>query len=297
MKNKIFIAFILNLVFAIIEFFGGILTSSVAIMSDSLHDFGDALSIGISALFEKKSQKAPDDTHTYGYRRYSVFGGAVMWIILISGSVIVIVNSVKKIIAPTPLDHDGMIVFAIIGFITNLIAALVTNKGESMNQRAVSLHLLEDTLGWLAVLAGGVIIKLTGFILIDPLLSIALAVFIAINAFKGIKETAEIFLEKVPSGIKTENVKKHLLGIDSVVDIHHLHIRSIDGSLNCATLHAVTSGDAIEVKKAIKKEMTAMGIYHTTVEIETAGEECRERHCLQEKSHATEHHHHHHHHH
>ena len=146
-KNILF-AFILNLAFSIFEFFGGIFTNSVAILSDSIHDMGDAVSIGVSFFLEKKSKKKPDNNYTYGYIRYSVLGGLITTVILLAGSILVIYNAMGRIINPVEVNYKGMIIFAIIGVVMNFIATYLTREGDSINQKSVNLHMLEDVLGW-----------------------------------------------------------------------------------------------------------------------------------------------------
>lgn len=182
--RKILIAFVLNVLFSAIEFIGGIVTGSVAIVSDSIHDLGDALSIGMAYYLEKLSKKQPDNKYTYGYMRYSVLGSVITTIILIVGSVLIIWNSVDRIYHPVIINYDGMMVFAVIGMLINLWAAFVTHGGSSLNQKAINLHMLEDVLGWVVVLVGAVVMKLTDISIIDPLMSIGVALFILINATK-----------------------------------------------------------------------------------------------------------------
>ena len=157
-EKNIFIAFILNLSFAVFELFGGLFTGSVAIISDSIHDIGDAASIGISYFLEKKSKKQPDEKYTYGYMRFSVIGGVITTLILLLGSLIVIYNAVLRLISPTAINYDGMIIFAVVGVVVNFCAAFFTRHGDSINQKAVNLHMLEDVLGWIVVLAGAVVL-------------------------------------------------------------------------------------------------------------------------------------------
>ena len=164
-ERNIFIAFLLNLSFSVFEFIGGIITGSVAIMSDAVHDIGDAASIGISFFLEKKSKGKPDEKYTYGYARYSVVGGLITTLILLLGSVMVIYNAVNRIIEPTEIDYTGMIIFAVVGVCVNFCAAIFTREGGSLNQKAVNLHMLEDVLGWLVVLMGAIVMKFTDFAL------------------------------------------------------------------------------------------------------------------------------------
>jgi len=200
-EKNILIAFILNLCFSAFEFFGGVFTGSVAILSDAVHDIGDAASIGLSLFFERKSKKAPDKDYTYGYRRYSVIGGVITTVILLFGSAAVVYNAVLKLISPTEINYDGMIIFAIVGVLVNFLAAYITRDGDSVNQKAVNLHMLEDVLGWVVVLVGAVVMRFTDFYIIDPIMSIAVALFIFVNAVKNLREIVYLFLEKTPTAL------------------------------------------------------------------------------------------------
>ena len=171
-ERTIFIAFLLNLAFSILEFAGGILTGSVAIASDAIHDLGDAFSIGISYFLEKISKKQPDEQYTYGYTRYSVLGSLISTLFLLCGSAAVIFNAIRRIIEPTEIHYNGMILFAVFGVCVNAGAAYLTRNGNSLNRKAINLHMLEDVLGWVTVLVGALVMRFTDFALIDPLLSI-----------------------------------------------------------------------------------------------------------------------------
>lgn len=295
-ENKILIAFLLNLFFSVFEFIGGIITGSVAIASDAVHDLGDSVSIGLSYLLEKLSHKKPDENFTYGYVRFSVLGSIITTVILLSGSAIVIYNAVLRIINPVTINYNGMLIFACVGVVVNFLASIFTHGGESLNQKAVNLHMLEDVLGWLVVLIGAVVMKFTDFKVLDPILSVFVAVFILLNALKGLKQGLDIFLEKTPAGINLTSLKGHLLTIEGVLDVHHLHVWSVDGFSNRATLHVVADGDLQKIKAEIKEEMREHGIAHTTVECESKDEHCEERECSHEFHEHSHHHHHHHHH-
>ena len=295
-EKNILIAFLLNLTFSVFEFLGGVFTGSVAIVSDAIHDIGDAASIGVAFFLEKKSKKQPDEKYTYGYARYSVIGSVITTLILLFGSIMVIYNAVARIINPTEINYNGMIVFAVIGVGVNLAAALFTREGDSLNQKAVNLHMLEDVLGWIVVLIGAVVMKFTDFAIIDPLMSMGVAIFILINAIKNLKDVLELFLEKTPHGVEIHELEEHLLEIPGVLGVHHIHVWSMDGQSNYATMHVVTSGDAHEIKHKIRDELKEHGIGHATLELESEGEHCHEEHCHVEHHEHTGHHHHHHHH-
>ncbi len=301
-QSKILVAFILNLAFSIFEFIGGAITGSVAIISDAIHDVGDAMSIGISYFLEKKSKKQPDDKYTYGYTRFSVIGGVITTVILLIGSVAVIYNAVLRIINPVPINYDGMIIFAIFGVAVNYLAAYFTSGGHSINQKAVNLHMLEDVLGWALVLVGAVVMRFTDIAIIDPIMSIGVAIFILINAIRNLKEVVDLFLEKLPPHLKIDEIKEHICEIDGVVGVHHIHIWSMDGQNNYATMHVVCTGEAHEVKQKIREELKEHGIGHVTLELESEGEDCHEEHCHvhhdeNDGGHNHHHHHGHHHHH
>lgn len=293
-QKRILTAFVLNLIFAVFEFIGGTLTGSVAIISDSVHDFGDSVSIGISYLLEEKSKKAPDDKYTYGYLRYSVLGSLIMTLILIVGSIFVIIKACDRFIHPVEINYNGMLIFAFFGMIINLAASLFTRKGDSLNQKAVSLHMLEDVLGWGVVLLGAILMKFTDITYIDPLMSIGVAIFLLVHAIKHFKEICDIFFEKTPEGIDINELKEHIKEIEGVLDVHHFHIRTLDGFNHIATLHIVVDGNNSEIKKTVKEELSEHGITHSTIETETPEEECEDLICHPKH---TEHSHHHGHHH
>lgn len=293
-EKNILIAFILNLAFSVFEFVGGIFTGSVAIISDAIHDIGDAASIGISYFLEKKSKKQPDKTYTYGYTRYSVIGSTITTLILLFGSIMVIYNAITRIIEPTQINYNGMIIFAIVGVIVNFCAAVFTHGGGSLNQKAVNLHMLEDVLGWIVVLIGAIVMKFTDFALIDPIISICVAIFIFINAIKNLKEALEIFLEKTPKSIEISEITEHILNIDGIIDVHHIHIWSMDGQNNYATMHIVTNSDHHKIKETVRKELLEHGIGHATLELESENEHCHNEHCSIEFGNVAHHHHHHH---
>ena len=292
-EKNILIAFLLNLSFSIFEIIGGIVTGSIAIISDAIHDMGDAASIGISYFLERKSKKKANGVYTYGYARYSVLGGFFTTLILIFSSLVVVYNAVKRIINPVEIHYDGIIVFGVIGVIVNLAAAYFTHEGDSLNQKAVNLHMLEDVLGWGVVLVGAIIMRFTDLALIDPLMSIGVAVFIFIHSVENLKEIFDVFLEKTPHGISLEEIRNHLSEIEGVADVHHIHIWSLDGHDAYATMHIVTDGECHAIKEQVKEELREHGIVHATLELETKKECCHEMEC---NAKAEGHHHHHHHH-
>ena len=295
-EKKILFALLLNLTFSIFEFVGGAITGSVAIVSDAIHDLGDAGSLGISYFLEKKSKEKSNEIYTYGYGRYSVLGALITNLILLVGSGIVIYNAVHRILHPIGIDYDGIIVFAVVGVLVNFFAARLTHEGHSINQKAVNLHMIEDVLGWLVVLVGAVVMRFTSWTIIDPLMSIGVAIFILVNVAKNLKEICEIFLEKIPNGISVEKIREHISEMEGVLDVHHIHIWSMDGQSAYATMHIVTDADAHEIKHKIREELAEHHIVHATLELESSQEHCHGKDCdIKINTHAGHHHHHHHH--
>ena len=278
-EKNILIAFLLNISFALIEFIGGLFTNSIALLSDAIHDMGDSLSIGLSFFLEKKSKQEPDEKYTFGYARYSILGAVITTTILLVGSIIVIINAIKRIINPVTINYNGMIIIASFGMVINFIAAYTTKEGDSLNQKSVNLHMLEDVLGWIIVFIGAIIMKFTDISIIDPILSILVAIFIFINSMKNLKSIVDLFLEKTPIDITVEKVRQSVLKIKDVEDIHHIHIWSIDGYNNYATMHVVVKEIDNDIKVKIRKELNKLNISHVTLELETIEENCEDKKC------------------
>lgn len=284
--NNIKIAFVLNMLFSIIELIGGFLTNSISIISDAIHDFGDAVSIAIAMLLEKKSNNKPDEVFTFGYLRFSILGALITATILLIGSILVIYNAIPRLINPELVNYNGMIILAVIGVIVNLAATKVTSHSDNVNEKVVSLHMLEDVLGWAAVLLGSIIMQLFGWYIIDSLLSIAITLFILVNVVKNYKTIFNIFLEKMPDNIKIEELKKHLSNVEKVEDIHHVHVWTMDGMNNYATLHVLVDGNIIvdeleKIKEDLREELEEHNINHSVIEFES--KKCEDPNCTVDK--------------
>ena len=247
--KNILIAFLLNISFSIIELFGGLFTKSISILSDAVHDFADAISIGISYFLEKKSKCKPNNKYTYGYMRYSILGAFITTTILMIGSVLVIVGAVSRLFNPVSLNYDGMIIISVFGIVFNFLAAYMTKEGDSLNQKSVNLHMLEDVLGWVVVFVGSILIKFTNINYIDSIMSILIACYILFHALTNLKSVLDLFLEKTPKNIDIDHLKKQLLNIEDLLDVHHIHVWSIDGVSSYATLHVVTDSKKPDIIK------------------------------------------------
>lgn len=273
------IAFFLNLGFAIIEIIGGMWTNSVAIISDAVHDFGDAFSIGVSFFLERFSEKRRTRTFTYGYKRFSTLGALINSIVLLVGSVFIFMETIPRLFHPAEVNYSGMMWLAVAGLAVNGFAALRLMKGNSISQRAVMLHLLEDVLGWLAVLIGSVIIRYTGWYFIDPLLSVCIGIFILTNVCRNLYAIFRILLQATPEHISEDKVKPVLEGLPGVKEVHDLHVWTLDGEKNIASAHLIvpdnsTREDIIRVKHEAIDRLKELGIEHLTVEVEYESEGC-----------------------
>ena len=277
--KNIAIAFLLNFSFTIIELVGGLLTNSVAILSDALHDLGDSISLALAWYFQKVSGHSPNARYSYGYKRFALLGALINATVLLLGSVFVIYASVMRILQPQYVKVEGMFLLAILGVIINGVAVWRTHKSSGINERIVSLHLLEDVLGWIAVLIASVVMMFVEVPILDPILSIGISVFVLYNVVRNLIATFNVILQGVPSDIKLIELQKKVEQLEAVISVHDLHVWSLDSQYNIASLHAVISPEMTldqmaQLKQEIKLLMLAEQIEHTTVEFETEQEEC-----------------------
>jgi cobalt-zinc-cadmium efflux system protein len=276
------VAFFLNLLFTVIEIVGGILTNSLAILSDALHDLGDSLSLGLAWYFQNISKKGRDQKFSYGYKRFSLLGAIINSVVLVVGSIFIIQAAIPRMIHPEESNAKGMILLGILGVIINGAAVLRLKKGESHNEKVVALHLLEDVLGWIAVLIGSIVIYFTDWFIIDPILSLGIALFILFNVYKNIKSSLKIVLQAIPEDVDVAKIEAAIQQVIGVISFHDLHIWSLDGQRNVLTVHVVLAESLRsqhEVKVDISAAMHELGIDHCTIETEIDGEDCVLKDC------------------
>lgn len=278
-ENRLKTAFLLNLSFSIFEIIGGFFTNSVALISDAIHDFGDSVSLGLSWFLSEKSKKKPDERYTFGYARYSLLGGLISAIILVAGSTWLIFESIPRIINPEPINIPWVIGFSIVGIIINGLAAFKTAKGSSLNEKMVSLHLLEDVAGWVALLTSAIIMSFVDIPILDPLLSIVFTLIILRHVYKNVKAIIVVFLEKAPKGIDVPGIINQLKSNPNIIDVHHVHIWTLEGNLVLMTLHVVMK-DYLEKEQVVIEQkwihhlLADLGVNHATIEIEC------DNHCI-----------------
>lgn len=278
-RKNITFAFFLNLFFSFVELIGGIYTNSIAIMSDALHDFSDAISLGVAWYLQKYSEKERDDKYSYGYKRFSLLGSLFISSILLAGSIIVIKESVTRLFSPQEANAEGMLYLAILGIIVNGAAVFKLKKGTTLNERAVFLHLMEDVLGWVAVLIVSIVMMFVNLPILDPLLSIAISIWILTNIYKNFKATFSILLQHTPDEINVSLLEEKITGLKEIQSIHDLHIWSLDGQKNIMSLHVVLKDDLTltelsPLKEQIREICTEMDIEHVTIEFEAENENC-----------------------
>ena len=282
--GNIRVAFFLNFIFAIIELIGGIYTNSVSILSDALHDFGDSISLGVAWYLQKVSARRSDRFYSYGYKRFSLIGAIFISVVLLAGSVVVIKECIGRILEPQMPDAAGMFVLAILGIIVTGAAVIRLKRGSSLNERAVSLHMMEDVLGWVAVLIVSIVMHFVEWPILDPLLSIGISIWILTNVYRNLKATFRILLQKVPSDVDIERLEEEIRSTDRVLSIHDVHLWTLDGEENIMSLHAViapetTLDEQYTIKTQIKSVCASHGIDHATVEFETEEEACMQTNC------------------
>ena len=218
------IAFFLNLGFTIFEIIGGLYVNSIAIISDAIHDLGDSLSLGTAWYLDQKSKKGSDQKFSFGYARFSLLGALINSIVLILGSIFVIKEAVERLLAPEQTNAQGMFLFALVGITVNGYAAWKMSGGKSLNEKVVSWHLLEDVLGWVAILVASIVLLFFDVPFLDPALSIAITLYVLWNVIKRLKETLFLFLQGIPNDIHLQEIEEKLLNITYVDSAHHTHL-------------------------------------------------------------------------
>ena len=271
-KYTVWVAFFLNLSYAIVEFIAGGIFGSSAVLADSIHDLGDAIAIGISAFLETISNREEDRRYTLGYKRFSLLGALVTSVILIIGSILVILENITKIFNPQPVNDEGILWLGIIAVSTNVLASLVVRKGKTKNESILSLHFLEDTLGWLAVILMAIILRFTDWYILDSLLSLVISIFILTKVLPRFWSALKIFLEAVPEGVEAGNLEKDLETLTNVNSVNQLSIWSMDGLENNAIIHICIKDweKIMETKEAVRQFLEERGVQNITIEVDSS---------------------------
>ena len=271
-KYAVCLAFFLNLTYAIVEFIAGGVFGSSAVLADSVHDLGDAITIGISAFLETISNREEDNRYTLGYKRFSLLGALVTSIILMIGSVLVILENIAKIFHPQPVNDEGILWLGIIAITINIVSSLVVGKGKTKNESILTLHFLEDTLGWVAVILMAIVLRFTDWYILDSLLSLVISIFILTKALPRFWSALKIFLEAVPEGVEAGNLEKDLETLTNVKSVNQLSIWSMDGLENNAIIHICIKDweKIMETKEAVRQFLEERGVQNITIEVDSS---------------------------
>ena len=270
-KFAVWIAFFLNLSYAIVEFIAGGVFGSSAVLADSVHDLGDAVAIGVSAVLETISNREEDSRYTLGYKRFSLLGALITAVILMTGSVFVILENLTKLFHPQPVNDEGILWLGIIAVTINVLASLVVRKGKTKNESILSLHFLEDTLGWVAVILMAIVLRFTDWYILDPLLSLVISFFILSKAIPRFWSTLKIFLDAVPEGVDIEQVKSDLEQLEHVSSVNQLNLWTMDGLEKNAIIHVCLEQieDMEASKTAIRHHLKDIGFHNITIEVDS----------------------------
>jgi len=286
-EERVRLAAFLNIAFTVIEVMGGIWTNSLAILSDALHDLGDSIALFISWLFERGAKKSPNAKYTFGYQRLSLFSAIFSASVLVAGSIIIFYQAIPRLLSPETVNALGMVGLALIGVAFNALGFFLLKRGESLNEKVLSWHLLEDVLGWIVILVGGVVMYFWDFYLIDPIMTVALTAFIFYYVVKNLREGIRILLQGVPKHINFEEVKRDIGVVKGVLGMHDIHIWSLEGETDVFTAHVVLDDATLEkhpeeTKQTIREILLKHHLEHSTIEFESEGQctgnVCEEKH-------------------
>lgn len=279
--RSILVAFVLNLSFALIELIGGWLTGSIAVLSDALHDFGDCLSLGLAWYLERLSTRGRDSFFSYGYKRFSLLSALIISLVLILGSCYMIYTALGRLVAPEPVKAAWVCALAILGVAVNAYAAWRMLGDSSLSNKALRLHLIEDVLGWAAILVVSIVMYFVELPILDPILSILISLWILYNAGGNISDTLRILLQAVPQDVDCSSFETDLRQIEHIKDVHDLHVWTMNGHEHIASLHIVHDCTLLDNAKAITQFKHSIreiglkhGIQHLTIELDPEGESC-----------------------
>ena len=274
-------AFFLNLWFAIIEVIWWILTNSVSILSDAIHDFGDSITLWLSRYFEKKSAEWPSIEYSYWKRRFSLLSSVINSCILLLWSIFIIKEAIERLISPEAVNAEWMILLAILWIAVNWYAVYRLQWGKWLNNESVRLHLMEDVIGRVAILIVSIILVFYDIPQLDTILWIWIAIYVIFHAIKILKSAISLFLQKSPINIDIKEIEANVLGIQWVLDIHHVHLWSLDGDKHVFTSHVLVDScnldNAVEIKKSILDSLHPYWFEHTTIELEFSKNDCSQQ--------------------
>lgn len=273
-SNKAFlIGATLNIIYVIIEATFGFLSNSLSLLADAGHNFSDVLVLLLAWGANILASTKPSKNHTYGYRRATILAALVSGVTLVITMALIAIESIQRLNSLVEPDSLTIIVVASIGIIVNFITAalFVTHKDDDLNVKGAFLHMIADGLVSVAVVIGGIVIYFTGWLLIDPLLSLLIIVVIMISAWGLIKDSFNLSVDGVPTNIDIESVRKYLLSLPDVVEIHDLHVWAMSTTQVALTAHLLRSSPNIDdelLHQAAHDLEEKFGIHHATIQVE-----------------------------
>ena len=278
----------LNLAFAAAELVFGLLANSLVLMAEALHDSGDAVALGLSYVGLRLSRRAPDRKRTFGYKKVSILTAFINALFLVGLTALVVRAAIVRILSPQPVKSPVLILLAIAGLLVNGAAVLLLRRDRgSLNIRAAMWHLLEDLLGWVAVLAGGIVIRLTGWYVVDPILSLAVSAFVLYGAWSVFRESASILVDSTPRDLDFDEVRGFILGFDPAIEgIHDLHIWTLGENKRALMAHLVVPDRPVASFHPMLARLecalgTTFRIDHVTLEMECEKCKSQDRVCLE----------------
>lgn len=271
-ERNILLVFILNLVFSIIEFIAGFLLNSTSIFSDAIHDFGDALSVGLAFLFEKLSKRHRNQQFTFGHRRFSLLGALITGTFLIVGAIFSLTRAIPRLLAPEPVNYSGMLYLALAAIVMNGLAAWLLLGRRSKNESMLTVHMLEDLMGWVGILIISVILHFRPWFILDPIVSILISLYILKEAIPQTVDTVKILLESVPEGVDLKGLEQSILAVKGVHGVRHLHFWSMDGEENNFAVTLFTDCADVKEQQRIRRQVQDLlpprGVNCATIQID-----------------------------
>jgi cobalt-zinc-cadmium efflux system protein len=274
-----------TIVFVVVQFGAGLHAGSLALLSDAGHNLTDALALGLALFGVYLQGKPPDESRTFGYHRGAVLAALLNAISLVVLSAYLFYESYERLLSPRPVDETVMIVVAFLGIILNVAIMFgLRNQGHDINVRAASIHMLGDALGSVAIIAGAFAIRYTGWMTIDPILSILIAGLIIWSAIDIIRESLNILLEGLPRGLELKTVISAMHEVPGVLDVHDVHVWSLGSSAHALSCHALIEDVPPSESDSILKNLNRVladrfHIHHSTIQFEHARCELSEQGC------------------
>lgn len=282
MRKILWIAIILNLLFVGVEAGVGLWQNSLSLLSDAGHNLSDVFSLVLVVVGLHLVKVHSNEHYTYGYKKSTILISLANALLLLVAVGVIVAESVHKLREPVPIDGTVISWTAGVGILINGMTTLLLMRGQKgdLNIRGAFLHMAADTLVSIGVVISGIVIKHTGWFIIDPIISILIAVVILISTLELLRDSMRLALDGVPEGIEVDEVAELMRETDHVIDVHHLHIWAMSTTENALTAHVVVDDEheAFAVRKALKEALRSHGITHATIEIEN-GKGCCDAIC------------------